>query len=78
VRRAVNVPVASLESIYGRRAYRAFRERYAVDVAIVDVPWKDDLVTVAPTIEAGEMLLPTAPDWGTDVNEEAVRAHSWH
>jgi L-alanine-DL-glutamate epimerase-like enolase superfamily enzyme len=131
VRRAVNVPVASLESIYGRRAYRAFLERYAVDVAIVDVPWngllesvkianlaesyevnvaphnfyghlasfmsahfcaavpnfrimeyetddvpwKDDLVTVAPTIEKGEMLLPTAPGWGTEVNEEAVRAH---
>jgi L-alanine-DL-glutamate epimerase-like enolase superfamily enzyme len=40
-----------------------------------DVPWKDDLVTVPPRIEAGHLLLPTGPGWGADVNEEAVRAH---
>jgi L-alanine-DL-glutamate epimerase-like enolase superfamily enzyme len=39
------------------------------------VPWKDDLVTVPPRIEAGHLLLPTGPGWGADVNEEAVRAH---
>lgn len=39
VRRSSSTPVASLESIYGRRQYKAFFEQYAVDVAIVDVPW---------------------------------------
>ena len=43
-----SLPVASLESIYGRRQYKAFLEQYAVDVAIVDVPWNDDLVTHPP------------------------------
>jgi len=39
------------------------------------VPWQDDLVTVKPRIEHGHLLLPTGPGWGTEVNEDAVRAH---
>jgi L-alanine-DL-glutamate epimerase-like enolase superfamily enzyme len=39
------------------------------------VPWQDDLVTVKPRIEGGHLRLPTGPGWGTEVNEEAVRAH---
>jgi L-alanine-DL-glutamate epimerase-like enolase superfamily enzyme len=40
-----------------------------------DVPWKDDLVTTPPVVENGELVLPSGPGWGADVNEEAVRAH---
>ena len=39
------------------------------------VPWHDDLVTELPRIEEGHLLLPTGPGWGTEINEEAVRAH---
>ncbi len=39
------------------------------------VPWYDDLVTHKPEIKDGHLLLPTRPGWGTDINEEAVRAH---
>jgi L-alanine-DL-glutamate epimerase-like enolase superfamily enzyme len=39
------------------------------------VPWHDELFTVQPRIEDGHLLLPTGPGWGTDVNEEAVKAH---
>lgn len=39
------------------------------------VPWYDDLVTVPPVIEDGHLRIPTGPGWGTEVNEEAVRAH---
>ena len=39
------------------------------------VPWYDDLATVKPRIEDGYLLLPEGPGWGTEVNEEAVRAH---
>ena len=42
-----------------------------------EVPWKNDLVTVAPEIHNGRMTIPTSPGWGTEVNEEAVRAHPW-
>jgi len=131
VRRSTTTPVASLESIYGRRQYRPFFERHAVDVAIIDVPWNglleglriasmaesfevnvaphifyghlatmmsahfcaaipnfrimefegddvpwnDDLVTHPPEVKDGELLVPTHPGWGCDINEEAVRAH---
>jgi L-alanine-DL-glutamate epimerase-like enolase superfamily enzyme len=39
------------------------------------VPWYDDLVTVKPVVADGHLVLPAAPGWGTEVNEEAVRAH---
>jgi L-alanine-DL-glutamate epimerase-like enolase superfamily enzyme len=39
------------------------------------VPWQDDLFTVKPEIKDGQMLLPTGPGWGTEVDEAAVRAH---
>jgi L-alanine-DL-glutamate epimerase-like enolase superfamily enzyme len=131
VRGRTTIPVASCECLFGRRDYRPFFERQAVDVAIIDtpwngvaeslkiaamadayeinvaphnfyghlatmmnahwsavvpnlrimetdpdmVPWQDELVTVKPRIEQGHLLLPTGPGWGTEVNEEAVRAH---
>ena len=46
-----------------------------MEIDIDDVSWKDDIVTVPPVIENGEMLLPTGPGWGADVNEDFVRAH---
>ena len=39
------------------------------------VPWQDDLVTVTPRIEDGHLILPTGPGWGTEIDEDAVRAH---
>ena len=38
------------------------------------VPWQDDLVTVRPEIVDGHLRLPTGPGWGTEVDEDAVRA----
>ena len=39
IRRSRRTPIASLESLYGLKQYRPFLQQYAVDVAIVDVPW---------------------------------------
>ena len=130
VRRAVRVPIASLESIYRVKGYLPFLQAAASDVAIVDVvwnglpeslriaalaeayevnvaphnfygclstlisahfcavvpnlrimeyeaddvPWQQELVSHAPVVEDGAMLLPTGPGWGAEVNEDAVRA----
>jgi L-alanine-DL-glutamate epimerase-like enolase superfamily enzyme len=46
-----------------------------MEIDIDDVPWKADLVTQPPAIQNGEILLPTAPGWGADINEEVLRAH---
>jgi galactonate dehydratase len=39
IRRQAGMPVASCESLFGRRQFRPFFDAGAVDVAIVDVPW---------------------------------------
>ncbi len=131
IRRSARVPIASCESLYGRRQYRPFFEHQSVDVAIIDVPWngileaykiaamadafeinvaphnfnghlgslmsahlcaaipnfrvmeididdvswKDETVIPPPVIENGDLLLPTGPGWGAEVNEAFVRAH---
>ena len=46
-----------------------------MEIDLDRVPWYDDLVTITPTVEKGYLLLPDGPGWGTEINEEAVRAH---
>ncbi|WP_315836229.1 mandelate racemase/muconate lactonizing enzyme family protein [Bradyrhizobium prioriisuperbiae] len=131
IRDRAPMPIASCESLFGRRQFRPYFENRSVDVAIIDVPWnglveslkiaamadtyeincaphnfyghmstlmsahfcaalpnfsvmeididdvpwRDDLVTHPPVIENGELIVPTRPGWGADVNEEAVKAH---
>ena len=132
IRSAARCPIASCETLYGRRGLRPFFEAGAVDAAIIDVtwngyleaikmaglaetyhvnvaphnycggllgdvisahfaaavpnlriveydaddvPWKADFLANPPVIENGEMIVPQAPGWGTDINEAAVRAH---
>lgn len=131
IRQVVSTPIASGESLFGRRAYRPFLEAGAMDVAIVDVlwngliesykiaamadafevnvaphnfygplamlisghfcsmvpnfrimemdvddvPWIDTFISRPIEIAAGQLHLPSAPGWGADVNEDAVRAH---
>ena len=48
-----------------------------MEVDVDDVPWKDELTTSAPEIVDGYMMVPTAPGWGVDLDEEAARAHPW-
>ena len=131
IRDRAAMPIASCESLFGRRQFRPFFENRSIDVSIIDVPWnglaesfkistmaeayeincaphnfyghmstlmsahlcasmpnfrimeididdvpwKDDLVTHPPVIQNGELIVPTRPGWGADINEEAVRAH---
>jgi L-alanine-DL-glutamate epimerase-like enolase superfamily enzyme len=133
VRRAATIPLASLETLHGRRAYLPYLEAQAVDVAIVDVPWngfheavriaalaetfevnvaphnfygpladlmsahfcavapnlaimefegddvlwKSSLLTRAPQIVAGRLVIPNEPGWGAEPNEDALAAHPW-
>jgi L-alanine-DL-glutamate epimerase-like enolase superfamily enzyme len=40
------------------------------------VPWEDSFVVTAPVVRAGYLEIPDGPGWGTDVDEEVVRAHA--
>jgi L-alanine-DL-glutamate epimerase-like enolase superfamily enzyme len=57
VRAATATPLASLESLHGRRAYKPYLQAAAVDVAIVDVPWNGfhESVRIASLAETFEV-----------------------
>jgi galactonate dehydratase len=48
-----------------------------MEIDVDDVPWKDELVTHKPEINAGYMTVPKGPGLGTAINEEVARAHAW-
>ena len=57
IRRACNTPIASCESLYGRRQYKPFLEQHSMDVAIIDVPWNGILesLKIASMVEPYEI-----------------------
>jgi L-alanine-DL-glutamate epimerase-like enolase superfamily enzyme len=57
IRRQAPCPIASLESVTGRRAFRPFLDAYAADVAIIDVIWNGFLesIKIAAMAEAYEV-----------------------
>jgi len=46
-----------------------------MEIDIDGVPWRDDIVTLSPTFDKGDYLLPTGPGWGVEVNEAGLRRH---
>jgi L-alanine-DL-glutamate epimerase-like enolase superfamily enzyme len=48
-----------------------------MEIDVDDVPWKGELVTHPPEIAGGHLAIPTRPGWGTDINEQVLRAHPW-
>jgi L-alanine-DL-glutamate epimerase-like enolase superfamily enzyme len=57
IRQAAPMPIASCESLFGRRQFRPYFEAHAMDVAIVDVPWNGliESLKIAAMAEAYEM-----------------------
>ena len=45
-----------------------------MELDLDSVAWRDEFFTGVPVIEDGELVLPTEPGWGFEVNEAAVRA----
>jgi L-alanine-DL-glutamate epimerase-like enolase superfamily enzyme len=48
-----------------------------MEIDVDDVPWREELVTNLPQISNGHMQVPTAPGWGTQLNETVARTHAW-
>lgn len=68
-------PLATLISAHFCAAIPNFR---IMEIDVDDVPWRDDLLTQPPVIEHGHLVVPTAPGWGAEVNEDTVRNHPPH
>ena len=67
-----NGPLANVMSAHFCAAIPNFR---IMEFDVDEVPWKGKLLTRPYAIENGELVLPSGPGWGTDVDEDAVRAH---
>jgi galactonate dehydratase len=67
-----NGPLANVMSAHFCAVIPNFR---IMEFDVDEVPWKPKLLTSPYTIENGELLLANGPGWGTDVDEDAVRAH---
>jgi len=63
-----------LATIIGAHMSAAIPNFRYMEYDVDEVPWAADFVTHPPVVENGDMLLPTGPGWGCDVNEEAVLA----
>ncbi|MGC2523224.1 MAG: enolase C-terminal domain-like protein [Stellaceae bacterium] len=46
-----------------------------MEVDVDRLPWDHELFTAAPQFENGHIVVPDTPGWGTEPNEEAIRAH---
>ena len=46
-----------------------------MELDVDEVPWKPKLLTRPPVIENGAFVPPPGPGWGTDIDEEMLRAH---
>ncbi|MBT4042959.1 MAG: mandelate racemase/muconate lactonizing enzyme family protein [Rhodospirillaceae bacterium] len=64
-----------LSSIMSAHMCAAVPNFRVMEIDVDDVPWKDDIVTYVPEIEDGYLKLPKGPGWGTELNEDVIRAH---
>jgi galactonate dehydratase len=65
-------PISTLMSAHFCAAVPNFR---IMELDVDDVPWRDELVTRPPLVERGYLQIPTAPGWGAEVDEAALKRH---
>ncbi len=46
-----------------------------MEVDVDRLPWDHELFTVTPQFEHGHIVVPDTPGWGTEPDEDAIRAH---
>jgi galactonate dehydratase len=46
-----------------------------MEVDIDRLPWDHEIFKTVPEFEDGYLILPDTPGWGTEPDEEAIRAH---
>jgi len=46
-----------------------------MELRVDEAPWTRDFVTSPAVLENGELILPSGPGWGSDINEDAIKDH---
>ena len=44
---------------------------------VVNVPWRDDIITEPPNVKDGYIYLPKTPGLGAELNEKEIAKHPW-
>ena len=69
-------PVGELGSLMSLHLSAAVPNFRIMELRVDEAPWTRDYLSHPPQVENGEMLVPDRPGWGTEINEEALRARS--
>jgi L-alanine-DL-glutamate epimerase-like enolase superfamily enzyme len=67
-----NGPLSTLIAAHFCAAIPNFR---IFELDVDEVPWRSSFLSTPYKVENGELVLPEGPGWGSDINEDAVRAH---
>jgi galactonate dehydratase len=68
-------PVGDLANLMSAHLCASISNFRIMELRWDEAPWTRDFLTHPSTIENGEIVVPTRPGWGSDINEEALRAH---
>ena len=68
-------PVGDLGSLMSAHLCAAIPNFRIMEYRADEAPWTRDFLTQPVVIENGEMVLPTRPGWGADIDEDALAAH---
>jgi galactonate dehydratase len=67
-------PVGELGSLMSLHLSAAAPNLRIMELRVDEAPWTREYLTHPPVVQDGWMLVPDRPGWGTEVNEEALRA----
>ena len=67
-------PVGDLANLMSAHFAAAVPNFRILEYRADEAPWIKDFLTHPPVVEDGYFVLPTRPGWGTDINEEALKA----
>ncbi|MGV3494337.1 MAG: mandelate racemase/muconate lactonizing enzyme family protein [Ramlibacter sp.] len=67
-------PVGELGSLMSLHLAAAATNLRIMELRVDEAPWTREYLTHPPVVENGEMRVPDRPGWGTDIDEEALRA----
>jgi galactonate dehydratase len=68
-------PVGDLANLMSAHFAAAVPNFRILEYRADEAPWIKDFLTHPPVVEDGTFVLPTRPGWGSDINEEALKAY---
>jgi galactonate dehydratase len=70
-------PVGDLGNLMSLHLSAAAPNFRIMELRVDEAPWTRDYLSHPTVVEDGHMLVPDRPGWGTEVDEEALRARPW-